>query len=302
MHSDVAIVGAGPAGLQAALTLGRMRRDVVVFDHAAYRNDAEFHLHNFLGQDGVPPREFREAARRDLAEYDTVRIVEDEVTRISGEFGAFTVEAANGAATVRAVILATGLRDVLPDIPGLEPLYGTVVVHCPYCHGFEKSGKSIGVLAADEHAVMVVALLARIGSEFTVFAHGEEPDDGVRERLENQGVRIVDGVVTEARIVAGGVALEVDGTAHEVGALFVEPSWQQSAPFCAQLDLEMSDDGAILIDALGQTSREGVYGAGDLAHPRGLPTPTAAVLSAANAGLTAAATCDRALALADLQA
>ena len=124
---DVAVVGAGSAGLQAALTLGRMRRRVVVFGTDRYRNDPATEMHNFLGHDGTPPAELRTAARADLERYPTVELREQAVTHIEGEAGAFTLRTSDGSVvTARRVLLATGVADTLPDIPGLDALGATV--------------------------------------------------------------------------------------------------------------------------------------------------------------------------------
>src|SRR5688500_17050021 len=113
---DVAVVGAGAAGLQAALTLGRMRRPVAVFGTDRYRNDPAAEMHNFLGHDGTPPAELRSAARADLERYDTVELREQEVTAIEGEYGAFILHTADGPVVARRLVLATGAADTLPDV------------------------------------------------------------------------------------------------------------------------------------------------------------------------------------------
>ena len=135
---DVVVVGGGPAGLQAALTLGRMHRRVLLLDSGEYRNAPAEHMHNFVTHDGTPPAEFRAAARAELAAYATVTVRETAASAVVPDCAGFRVELgaeAGGAAsfTDRAVVLATGMRDTLPAIPGLEPLFGTVAAVCPYC-------------------------------------------------------------------------------------------------------------------------------------------------------------------------
>jgi len=301
MDYDVAVVGAGSAGLQAALTLGRMRRPVAVFGTDRYRNDPAAEMHNFLGHDGTPPAELRTAARADLERYPTVDVREHEVTAIEGDSGAFTLRLADGGAvTARRLVLATGVADTLPDIPGLDALWGDVVAHCPYCHGYEFSGQPVGILGADPSIALRAAMLERIASQVVVLTDGGELDDDTAGALKRMDVEVCTEPVAGVCRGPLGVSVELEGVpAVELGGLFVAPAWAQAAPFAEQLDLDRSPMGAVLVDAFGRTSRAGVYAAGDIAQPPGLPMPMASVLTAAAGGLVAAAACDRELAAAD---
>ena len=277
---DVAVVGAGPAGLQAALTLGRMRRQVIVFGTDVYRNDPAPEMHNFIGYDGAAPAELRIAARKDVAAYPTVSFADIGVDRIDGCLDDFRLRTADGS-TVRArrVVLATGVRDTLPEVPGIDELFGDVVAHCPYCHGFEFADSPIGFFDGP-HASMLSEVVRRIASET---------------------ITIDQGTVAGLRRGGHGVLVDLhDGSTIDLGGLFVSPTWAQAAPFAAQLGLETGELGGILVDIFQATSRPGVYAAGDLAHHRDLPMPMASVLTAAAAGLMAAAGSDRDLAMADV--
>lgn len=301
---DVAVIGAGSAGLQAALTLGRMRRRVAVFSTDRFRNDPAEAMHNFLGHDGESPATLRLAARKDLERYQTVELIERAVTTISGEIGAFTLEV-DGAPPVaaRRVVLATGLADELPDVPGLDELFGTVVAHCPYCHGFEFADQRIGLLGAGPHAAMLGQLVSRLASRVVVLTNGAEPDPEVAATLSALDVEMHTGPVAGAEATDEGLRVLLDGDhAVELGGMFVAPTWRQAAPFAEQLDLETGDLGGVHIDLMGATSRPGVYAAGDLAHHRDLPMAMASVLGAAAAGQMAGGACDRDLAMADLAA
>lgn len=299
---DVAVIGAGSAGLQAALTLGRMRRRVAVFSTDRFRNDPAEAMHNFLGHDGESPAALRLAARKDLERYTTVEIIERAVTTISGEPDAFTVEVDGAPAVIaRRVVLATGLADELPDVPGLDELFGTVVAHCPYCHGYEFSDRRIGVLGAGPHAGMLGQLIARLASRVVVLTNGAEPDPDVAATLTALDVELHTGAVVGAEGAGEGLRVLLEGDhAVELGGMFVAPTWRQAAPFAEQLGLETGDMGGIHVDIMGATSRPGVYAAGDLAHHRDLPMAMASVLGAAAAGQMAAGACDRDLAMADL--
>lgn len=297
---DVAVVGAGAAGLQAALTLGRMRRPVAVFGTDRYRNDPAAEMHNFLGHDGTPPAALRSAARADLERYPTVELREEEVTSIEGEYGAFTLHTANGPVAARRLVLATGAADTLPDVPGLAALWGDVVAHCPYCHGHEFSGTPVGILGADASVPLRAAMLERIASRLVVLTNGADLDEDVAGALKRMDVDVRTEPVVGACRGPLGISVELaSGPAVELGGLFVAPAWSQAAPFAEQLGLDRSPMGAVLVDAFGRSSRPGVYAAGDIAQPPGVPMPMASVLVAAASGQLAAASCDRELAATD---
>lgn len=273
---DALVIGGGPAGLQAALSLGRMHRTVALVDSGRYRNGTVEHAHNFLTHDGRAPEEIRRLAREDLAEYDTVELRETTVHSVREEGDGFVAETDGGPIEARTVVLATGLRDDLADIPGLEETWGKEVAACPFCHGHELAGRVIGLVGDGPHVPMMIQMLSPIGSEVVHFADGEVT------KVERTG----DGVLVH-RAAADPVA---------VAGLFLHPSFAQSAPFAEQLGLEMLPSGCVRIDVLGQTSRPRVFAAGDLAHVEQLPMPMASVLLAAAAGLVAGSSVVRFLA------
>ncbi len=295
-HSyDVVVVGGGPAGLQAALTLGRMHRSVLVLDSGEYRNAAAKQMHNFVTHDGRSPEEFRAAARRDLQPYATVEVRDRRATEVADDGGRWRVTLDDtGTVVARRVVLATGLRDTLPDIPGLSDLWGDVVAHCPYCHGHELSGRHVGILGNGPHAARVALLLERIAARVTVFADGAEPDEATGAQLAQGGVDVRPEKVAGVRRSSTGATVALaSGADVEVAGLFVSTAFAQAAPFAEQLSLEMLPSGCIRIDELGRTSRQGIYAAGDLAHLAALPMPLASVLTATSAGLLAGTAADQ---------
>jgi thioredoxin reductase len=297
---DVVVIGGGPAGLQAALTLGRLHRSVLLLDSGEYRNAAAKEMHNFVTHDGRSPEEFRAAARRDLQAYDTVEVRELRATEVSedGRLWRVTLDDAGSpeaptvtihSVTARRVVLATGLRDTLPDIPGLSDLWGDVVAHCPYCHGHELSGRRVGILGSGPHVARVALLLERIAASITVYADGAEPDEASVVQLAEAGVDVRPEKVSAVRRSSTGATVGLsNGADEEVAGLFVSTALAQAAPFAEQLSLELLPSGCIRIDELGRTNRQGIYAAGDLAHLAALPMPLASVLNAASAGLLAA--------------
>lgn len=291
---DVAVVGAGTAGLQAALTLGRMRQRAVVLGTDRYRNDPAHAMHNFLGHDGESPAVLRAAARADVERYDTVSFAEREVVRIEGAGDGFRLELADGEAmTATRVLLATGVADTLPAVPGLEEIFGQQAAHCPYCHGYEYADTPVGILGAAPHVPHLARVMHRLASRIVVLTDGADLDEETAAALKRDERDVVTTAVTGvARSSTGGVTVSLaDGGTEELGGLLVKPDWRQAAPFAEQLGLELSDVGAVAVDAMGRTSLPGVYAAGDMAQGPGLPMPMASVLTAASAGLVAASAC-----------
>ncbi len=242
MDADVVVIGGGSAGLQAALTLGRMRFDVVVVDSGQPSNAPADAIGGLLGAHELAPLELLATGRAQLAELPSVRVVEGEATRV--ETGA-TVTLADGAAfEAAAVVLATGMDYAHPDVPGLAELWGTSVVHCPFCHGWEVRDMRVGLLAAsEEHTEHFVPLLRRLSADVEVF-----------EAVS--ALRAEDGALR-------AVVLP-DGTEVPRDVLFVAaPPTPRDAAF-AHLGLERTDAGLLEIDQFGRTSVPGLYAAGDL--------------------------------------
>ncbi|WAA66920.1 NAD(P)/FAD-dependent oxidoreductase [Microbacterium oxydans] len=287
---DAIVIGAGPAGLQAALTLGRMHRSTLLLDSGEYRNGTVLHMHNMIGADGTPPAEFRSDARQELAAYGDVEIRDAAATSISGADDAFRVDLADGSAVEgRRVVLATGVVDDLPAVPGLQDLWGTVAFSCPFCDGHEHAGKSIGILGAAPRAEHLIGLLGRIVGDITVFPTSEPFSDEDRRLLEAKGARVSGAPVASVEKDDDEVRVRTaDGEAAVAGVFVASGTMRQRAPFAAGLGLRVLESGCIEIDEFGRTSLPGVFAAGDLAHRATLPGPMASVLLAAAAGQLAA--------------
>lgn len=271
MTEDAIIVGGGFAGLSAALQLARARRRVTVVDTGEPRNRFAAHAHGFLAQDGRPGRDILADARRQLAAYETVTFRDAPAERLDGERDAFTVVTGDGGRIAgRRVLLATGFEDQLPAIPGLAERWGKTVLHCPYCHGYEVGGGSVGVLARTAEAARFAAVVADWG-HVTLFTNAvPEPDDEALAVLAARDVKLRPGRVTAISDGPDGMlAVETGpGIPTLVKALFVMPEAKVRSAIPADRGLKTKETpvGRILhTDDSGQTSLPGLYAAGDIA-------------------------------------
>jgi thioredoxin reductase len=203
---DVIIVGAGPAGLSAALMLGRARRSVLVCDTGRPRNAASQAIHGYLTRDGISPKEFLARARSDLKPYDTVELRDAEVVAAECQADSrFLVTLANGEqARSRKLLLATGVIDKLPDIEGLAELYGRSVFHCPYCDGWEVRDQPIAVYGNGERGAGLSLELTVWSRDLVLCTDGPAAiDDTERKRLEHNGITVREERVARLEGTAG---------------------------------------------------------------------------------------------------
>jgi thioredoxin reductase len=303
MTADVVIAGGGPAGLNAALILGRVGRLVLLADDGQPRNSASAAVHGFLSRDGTDPKEICRIARGELESYPSVQVrgtrVESAQTREDG----FEVTMADGTtASARRLLLATGVTDQLPDVAGLAPLWGRGVYHCPYCHGWEAREQDIAVLGGDDQAVHLALSLARLGCDVIVCSSGPvTASDPARQALAARGIRICPDLVAKVEGVPGQyVRLHLfPGWTLERRALFLHPVTRQRSDLAAQLGCTMLDDGAVQVSELGQTTVPRVYAAGDTCRTPAMPYPAAQVIMAAAQGARAAVVIDQELLFTD---
>jgi thioredoxin reductase len=279
---DVVVVGGGAAGLSAALVLGRARRRVAVVDGGSPRNAPATHMQGFLSRDGMPPAELLAAGRAEVGAYG-VEVIEDRVVKV--EAGFFVRLASGQLLDARRVLVATGVRDELPDIPGVRERWGRDLLHCPYCHGWEVRDQPIGVLGTRPDAVQHALLVRQWSDDVVFFAHTLElgPDELVR--LDARGVQVVHGPVARLVIEADrltGVEL-VDGRVIPRAAVFIRPvNLPQADGLLAGLGCAVDQAGFPTVDATGQTSAVGVWAAGNVVDPR------LQVIASAGAGSAAA--------------
>lgn len=277
---DVLILGGGPAGLAAALTLGRARKRVLLCDGGVRRNAAATHLHNFVTRDGTPPLEFRRIAREQLAPYDvTVRDV--SVETLEGAPDAFQARLGDSTEiAARRVLLATGMIDEMPAIPGFRELWGHAIFQCPYCHGWEVRDQAFGFLPRAPEMLEHGLFLQNWSPDLVAFTQGAfEVPAATRTRLEAAGMRIEERRIERLVPNADGSALEsveLEGGARVARqVLFAAPVQRQTA-IVSSLGLEYDAMGFLKLDDQKRTSRPGIWAAGDATVPMQSATTGAA--------------------------
>jgi thioredoxin reductase len=295
---DVIIVGGGPAGLSAALVLGRCRRRAIVFDAGHPRNEASHALHGYLTRDGIPPAEFLQIGREQLARYDTIELRPVKVMGVERGDARFTVTIAGGEQfSARMLLLATGLVDELPQIEGFRKFYGVSAHNCPYCDGWEHRDQPLAVLGCNKDAADL-ALELLLWSKDVILCTNGAPECGrdVLDPVKRNGVRIVDKRI---KCLEGtGDKLERirfdDGTEMPRTAVFFSPGQHQRSPLAEQLGCDFcKDDGCIQCGENAATNVPGVYASGNAT--RGVQL----VIAAAAEGMQAAFAINTALLEAD---
>ncbi|MFH5797181.1 NAD(P)/FAD-dependent oxidoreductase [Haladaptatus sp. CMAA 1911] len=298
---DVLIIGGGPAGLSAALQLGRSLRSVLVCDNGEPRNGPAAEAHGYLTRDGIPPEELRRLGQEEVVKYGG-EFRDTKVTDVSRDNNSFTSTLDSGeTVTSRKVVLATGVSDNLPDTDGFEEFWGSGVHHCPYCHGYEVRDEPLGVMVTDEHMVHYAKLIYNLSDDLVVFTDGHDVfDEESRSLFVKHGIGIEDEPITALN--GSNSALEsislADGREVARHALFYPPPMEQHSEIPEQLGLEVDEAG--LVDAtrsqrgIGLTSVEGLFVAGD-ASSGGPPS----IASAAADGYAVGATVNGELSMED---
>ena len=263
---DVVIVGAGPAGLSAALVLGRCRRQVLLCDAGTPRNASATALHGFLTRDGIPPRELLRLGREELKQYD-IHIRDARVSGIEREAQRFAVTIdESDLVQTRTVLLATGVRDRVPAIPGVDDCYGISVHHCPYCDGWEHRNEPLAVVGHGSGAAGLARLLKTWSDQITLCSNG--PSRLTRQEVERLHAEQI--VVRPQRVLrlehqnGRVVQLILDGVdAVHCRGVFFSTGQEQQADFAKRLGCDFTHKGTVKTDNLGETCVPGVYVVGD---------------------------------------
>lgn len=284
---DAIIVGGGPAGLNAALMLGRARKKAAVLDEGRPRNAVTREAHGFLTRDGIPPGELRRLAKEQIARYPGITFMEDAAQSVTGRNGDFQITTAQGL-TLRSkkLLFAVGMKDRPLNIPGLPEVYGKSAFVCPYCDGWELRDEPLVIITRGAEAMHFIPLISGWTDRFTLCTNG--PDgltEADREDLRQHGVPLYDAPIRSIESDDGIVRQVVleDGTAISCRGIFFKPDLTIGSDLPQTLGCQVNEAGTVIVDEFGRTNVPGVFSAGDAVTMRHQ------AIAAASSGAMAAA-------------
>ena len=281
---DVIIVGGSYSGLAAGMALGRALRNVLIIDSGAPCNSQTPHSHNFLTHDGRPPAEITALARQQVQAYPTVSFLEDRVLDGRKTDKGFELQTASGERfSARKLVFATGIRDVIPDIPGFSECWGISVLHCPYCHGYEVRRQKTGILANGDLGFELAALISNWTNDITLYTNGQSTlSDAQLGKLRKHKIDIVEHEIRRIEHTNGHMEhlLFANGQRAPLNAFYARLPFVQHCAVPQSLGCEISPDGYLKTDAAQQTTIPGVFACGDNA------SRTRTVANAVSAGTT----------------
>jgi len=283
---DVIIIGGSYAGLSAALALGRALRQVLIIDSGLPCNRQTPHAHNFLTRDGSTPSELSSIALEQVLAYPGITLNRDTALGCTQTGDTFITETASGMHyQSRRVILATGIKDQLPEVPGFAECWGISVIHCPYCHGYEYHSKPTAILANGEIAIELAKLIAHWTKELYLLTNGAATFSATQHQLLQQlGITLVEAPIAALKHTQGYLEeiIFTDTTTLKVPAMYARLPFIQHSDIAAQLQCAFTEHGHVLADGMQQTSIPGVYACGD--NSSGMRSVAQAVYAGSLAG------------------
>lgn len=264
---DAIIIGGSYAGLSAAMSLGRSLRKVLVVDSGKPCNAQTPHSHNFITQDGQTPAAITAAAKTQVAAYSTVKFHNALATQARKRGEVFEVETAIGATFLaKKLVLATGLKDLMSNIPGFAECWGISIVHCPYCHGYEIRGQRTGILANGEMGFHFLQLIFNLSKDLLLFTNGKaELSPEQLQKLQHRNIQVVETEIDHIVHQKGQIRQVVlkNGETISLEALYSRPPFEQHCPIPQALGCELTEQGLLKVDAFQRTTVAGVYACGD---------------------------------------
>jgi thioredoxin reductase len=288
---DAVVVGGGPGGLAAALWLGRYRRSVVVVDSEDYRSAAVERSHGYLGRDPQTPVELLARGREELLAYPTASVLPSYVSGIARrDDGLFSVALGDGSLIAHRVVIATGVRDVLPEVEGFDEHYGASVFHCPACDGYEARDRDVVAIGWDVHLVGFATTLLNWARSVTVVTNGRRfaGDEACRKTMADNGIDLIEEDVLSFEGTRGDLRCLTlqSGRQLPTSLVFFSLDHVPQVDHAVSLGCDLDDEGYVVVDREGQTTVPGVFAAGDITP--GLQLVQVAAASGAVAGVGAA--------------
>lgn len=264
---EVLIIGGSYAGLSAAMALGRSLRRVLVIDSGLPCNHSAPHSHNFITHDGEAPAKIARKARKQVERYDTVHLHKGLAVEGKKTEAGFEVKTQAGEVFFgKKLVFATGIRDLLPDIPGLTECWGKTVIHCPYCHGYEFRQQKMGIMANGQRAFHLASLVNNLTSDLTVMTNGKSDFETVQwEKLRKHGVKVIESEIAKTEQEGGQIKNVIfkDGSRVGFDAAYAAVPFVQHSEMPAWLGCELTEQGYVKVNPFQQTNIEGVFACGD---------------------------------------
>ncbi|MGN7705928.1 NAD(P)/FAD-dependent oxidoreductase [Chryseobacterium sp. 22543] len=264
---DVIIIGGSYSGLSAGMSLGRSLRNVLIIDNGKPCNRQTPHSHNFVTHDGKTPGEIANLAKKDVEKYNTVRFYNGTVIKTVKITGGFRIETSSGEKFhAKKLILASGVKDVMPDIPGFAECWGISVIHCPYCHGYEVKNEITGILSNGEMAYEFSKLIFNLTKNLTLFTNGKAVlTNEQTEKLKQNKIMLNEDEIEEIKHENGSIQKIIFKNGKEVSlqALYAKIPFEQNLNVSDDLGCELTEQGFIKVDMMQKTNVPGVFACGD---------------------------------------
>lgn len=265
MVYDCVIIGGGPAGLSAALVLGRAKLKVLLIDNNDPRNKAANESHGFITNDSLSPFTIREKAKKDLLKYLNIQLISDTVADISDQRSFFIIETLKNKFETKRILLATGLKETLPTVKGVESVYGDLFFNCPFCDGWELKDQKLAIIVEqEEHLLHFSTMIFHWSKQLTVLTNGMKVADSIKSILSKNKIELFEDKIEsiEKKESKGKINLH-NSQSIEVYGGFLIPRFELNLAFTKNLSITLNDAGRIQTDEFGSTSFKNVYAAGD---------------------------------------
>lgn len=264
---EVIIIGGSYAGLSAGMSLGRSLRNTLIIDSGKPCNRQTPHSHNFITHDGKTPKEISELARKQVEAYDTVKFYEGSVVKLRRINAEFEAEISTGEKFyAKKLILASGLKDIMPDIPGFAECWGISVLHCPYCHGYEVRNEVTGILSDGDMGFDFSKLVYNLTKDLFLLTNGKSVLSSEQKlKLAENNISLVEDEVEKIEHNNGDISKIIFRTGKEISlkALYAKVPFQQNIDVSGDLGCELTEQGFIKVDFMQKTNIPGIFACGD---------------------------------------